>query len=64
MFVFGKKNARFVNCLTSGQAARQKIGRERLSRAEFFGKSSESQKFALAHVVKKSQIVHDAEKLA
>ncbi len=47
MFVFRKKNARFVNCLTSGQAARQKTRTEKPLHTEFLQEYRGGRKFGI-----------------
>jgi len=46
MFVLWKKNARFVNCLTSEQSARQKTGTEQPHVAELLQSGYEGRKFS------------------
>jgi hypothetical protein len=64
MFVFRKKNARFVNCLTSGQAARQKTRTEKPLRTEFLQKDRGGRKFGIPPGPKNWQHIRTAKNLA
>jgi hypothetical protein len=64
MFVLWKKNARFVNCLTSEQSARQKTGTEQPHVAELLQSGYEGRKFSRSLRLKNLQQSPNAKNLA